>query len=124
MKNPELFKADVSMITDSKCIFAVKCVPVPKCLTERPLMVGDPEQCRELKQYEKIINNIITEYEEENNDEEKEYVVEVTYSFSGSITVKAKNKFEAEEKGIDKLGWKSIDLDECDVERVNVYRED
>ena len=121
MKNPEMFKPDVSMINDSKYVFDVKQIPVPKCLTERPLMVGDPEQCKELRKYEKTINNIITEYEEENNDDEKEYVVEVTYSFSLSINVKAKNKFEAEEKGIDKLGWKSIDLDECDVEHVNVY---
>ncbi|MFW6219997.1 MAG: hypothetical protein ACOC33_04080 [bacterium] len=58
----EPFTADVSMIEDEYLKKLILQIKIPECLTNRPLMVGDDEQCKALRQYEKYIQDTIDDY--------------------------------------------------------------
>lgn len=62
-KKTNTLSADVSMIKDERLKRLIRNVPIPHCLTNRPLMVGDDEQCKALHQYERNIQLVIDEYE-------------------------------------------------------------
>lgn len=67
--------------------------PLPEAL-RRPLVVGDKEQIKALREYEKMIEAI--EAENKVFDENVEWTVEISYRCTDTVTVWAKSKKQAE----------------------------
>ncbi|MBF0554302.1 MAG: hypothetical protein HQK96_07025 [Nitrospirae bacterium] len=107
-------QVDVSEVQNPDAVCRIRKIAIPACLTTRPLVVGDTEQCELLHALENAVDAIVAEYEfDEDGGPLIEYEVEINFSGSKRITVRARSEGEAEEMAKDDL---DVDLTEYEIE--------
>ena len=115
----DLLKIDTSEIDNEDVKKAVAKIAIPSCLTSRPLVVGDKEQCSALRMLEKkvemiFLNNGLDEDGNPLSGERVEYEVEVDFSGSVTVTITCMaGELERELDDFDVVGeiWNNGDID-------------
>ena len=84
---------DTSMIESGEAAKEIRALKIPKCLTDRHLMMGDDEQVEAVRDLERKAEDIVLKYED--NEFLKEYKIDVDLTCKTTVTVTARCDEEA-----------------------------